>query len=102
MQQTGDSVISCIVLSLAAANTQDTIQFFSSPQSTGQGETYLGQITVRTNRLGSASFSASSLPLALGQIITATATDSNGNTSKFSNGLKERFPIIIKVPGRAL
>ena len=38
----------------------------------------------------------------IGKSITATATDSNGNTSVFSNGVQERFPIIIRPPGRAL
>jgi parallel beta-helix repeat protein len=67
-----------------------TIQFFSSPKlSAGghaQGKTYLGQITVSTNSAGMASFTAN-FTVKEGQIISATATDPNGNTSEFSNGL---------------
>ena len=67
-----------------------TVQFFSSPKlgagGHAQGKTYLGQITVTTNIHGLATFTAN-LTIKAGQIISATATDPNGNTSQFSNGL---------------
>lgn len=51
----------------------------------GEGETYLGAATVTTDANGDVSFSVT-LPTMVpaGQIITATATDPDGNTSEFS------------------
>jgi Right handed beta helix region/PKD domain len=51
----------------------------------GEGETYLGSTDVTTDGSGNASFSAI-LPadLSSGDVVTATATDSGGNTSGFS------------------
>jgi hypothetical protein len=64
-----------------------TIQLFSSPEvdpsGFGEGETFLGQKTVKTNKKGRASFTFVSSASA-GQFVTATATDSVGNTSEFS------------------
>jgi len=67
-----------------------TIQFFSNPVANvptgfGEGETFLGQRAVRTNRRGNASFTFATT-LAAGQVVTATATDASGNTSEFSQG----------------
>ncbi|MEO1654459.1 MAG: right-handed parallel beta-helix repeat-containing protein, partial [Bacteroidota bacterium] len=51
----------------------------------GEGETFLGFTTVNTDSNGDASFSVPlSLRVADGAFITATATDSNGNTSEFA------------------
>jgi hypothetical protein len=69
-----------------------TIQFFSSPTADpsgfGDGVTFLGQKTVRTDRRGKVSFtfapSSLSAALSAGDIVTATATDPVGNTSEFS------------------
>ena len=64
-----------------------TIQFFANASADvsgyGQGETYLGEIT---NVQGISTFNNVVLPPAPpGEpVITATATDSNGNTSEFS------------------
>jgi hypothetical protein len=43
------------------------------------------QKTVKTNRKGKATFTFIA-PFGAGQIITATATDSTGNTPEFSQG----------------
>ncbi len=66
-----------------------TIQFFSNttadPSGYGQGQTYLGSISVKTDSSGNATFSATfNFSLATGLAISATATDPNGNTSEFS------------------
>ncbi len=60
-----------------------TIQFFSNPALTDQGKTFLGQVNVKTNRKGKASFSFLGPAVDTGQQITATATGSEG-TSEFS------------------
>ena len=65
-----------------------TIQFFSSPSGEDEGETFLGQTKVRTNRQGQASFSFElTESLLLVDRITATATGPGGNTSEFSDPL---------------
>jgi len=70
-------------------STQYTLEFFHSgscdPSGFGEGESFLGSTTVETDAGGNASFSvefAESVPA--GRFITATATDSAGNTSEFS------------------
>jgi titin len=67
-----------------------TIEFFSNPTSSAQGETYLGSTTVTVAGNGTATFSGVTFTTALtakGQFITATATDASGDTSEFSGGL---------------
>ncbi len=55
------------------------------PQGYVQGENYLGSLQVTTDGSGNATFSTD-VPFVLqpGQVVTATATDPNGNTSEFS------------------
>jgi hypothetical protein len=81
------------------SNTTYRLEFFSTPKDqtiTGlEGKTYLGWIDVTTDASGNASFEPTiGTPLGLGQLITATATDPNGNTSEFSAPLEITF-----VPG---
>jgi hypothetical protein len=51
---------------------------------TDQGKTFLGQVSVTTNRRGKASFSYRGPAVDTGQQITATATGADG-TSEFSD-----------------
>jgi parallel beta-helix repeat protein len=61
------------------ANTSD------DPSGHGEGERYLGAITVTTDGDGNASFDAIlTAATTTGEFITATATDPDGNTSEFS------------------
>ena len=79
-------------------STQSTslfIEFFSDsscdPSGNGEGRTFLGEQTVITNGNVSVNFEvllATSVPP--GQFITATATDSSGNTSEFSRCVQVR------------
>ena len=67
-----------------------TVQFFSSPAPNfptgfGEGETFIGQKRVTTNRKGRAAFTFSTT-LSAGQVVTATATNAGGSTSEFSQG----------------
>ena len=74
-------------------DTAFTIQLFASAVADtsgfGEGQTYLGQVTnVTTDGSGNASFTAVVAAEPSGQsVITATATDPNGNTSEFSQAL---------------
>jgi titin len=75
-----------------------TLQFFASPAGNalgfGEGDVYLGQTTLTLGSLCSSNF-AVDLPgtVSSGWVITATATDSNNNTSEFSAWLP-----VIPVP----
>jgi CSLREA domain-containing protein len=71
------------------ANTQFTLEFFSSPtcdgSAFGEGETYLGSIQVNTNGIGDAAIDtvlAATTPV--GHVVTSTATAPDGSTSEFS------------------
>ncbi len=65
-------------------NKQFTVQFFSNPVS-NEGKKFIGQKSFTTNKNGNVSITFSpAQKVAVGQNVTATATDPNGNTSEFS------------------
>ncbi|MGH9882660.1 MAG: right-handed parallel beta-helix repeat-containing protein, partial [Pyrinomonadaceae bacterium] len=71
------------------ANSTFRLEFFSSvtpdPTAHGEGETFLGFTDVTTDGSGNVSSTFTSpLTVPLGNVISATATDSNGDTSEFS------------------
>jgi len=70
----------------AAVNTKYVIEFFASPAAdpsgAGEGQEFLGSTTATTDPNGNASFTFAS-PNG-DNIVTATATDPNNNTSEFS------------------
>jgi uncharacterized repeat protein (TIGR01451 family) len=73
----------------STASATFTLQFFANdacdPSGNGEGQLFLGATTVTTNASGNATFTASlSGAAAVGQFVTATATDAAGNTSEFS------------------
>ena len=71
----------------STADTTFTVELFSNPSGSSEGQTFLGWITVTTDSTGLATFSATlATSLPPGQVITATATDPLGDTSEFSNG----------------
>jgi uncharacterized repeat protein (TIGR01451 family) len=63
------------------------VQFFQNPacdpSGSGEGQTFLGEVTINTDASGLGTFNATFLGVA-GGFATATATDSQGNTSEFS------------------
>ncbi|MFN0109640.1 MAG: FG-GAP-like repeat-containing protein [Blastocatellia bacterium] len=70
-------------------NTTFTIQFFSNtacdPSGNGEGQIFKGETTVTTNGSGNANINFTPpFLLTVGEFITTTATDPNGNTSEFS------------------
>ncbi len=73
----------------SAANATYAIDFFASASGDasgfGEGQRYLGAISVSTDGSGNASFnSALAAATTAGEVVTATATDQSGNTSEFS------------------
>ncbi len=76
----------------STANTTFRVEFFANSAldstSFGEGEQFLGFTTVTTDASGNVSFTEI-LPTAVpvGQLITATVTDSDNNTSEFSAGV---------------
>jgi hypothetical protein len=86
------------------ANTSFTIQFFSNSTADasgyGEGQTFIGSITVTTNASCNASFTfntASAVPVS--SFITATATDPSNNTSEFSQAFQVTPPTSIEFAG---
>ncbi len=71
----------------SAANTQFVLDFFVNSQcnasGNGEGKTFIGFTNVTTVG-NNASFSLNVPVLPLGAVVTATATDQQGNTSEFS------------------
>ncbi|HEX8071742.1 MAG TPA: FG-GAP-like repeat-containing protein [Pyrinomonadaceae bacterium] len=73
----------------STANTQFTMEFFSNPScdasGNGEGQTFLGSTTVTTDASGNATINATlASATTVGEVVTATATDPQGNTSEFS------------------
>lgn len=65
------------------------LDFYASavcdPSGHGEGDRYLGTIRVVTDAAGDAPFSATlATEVSASEVVTATATDANGNTSEFS------------------
>ena len=77
------------VLNTTPATTGYVIEFFNNAacdgSGNGEGKTYLGSVTTGiTDGSGNVFFTFNPATLSPGDIVTATATDSNGNTSEFS------------------
>jgi hypothetical protein len=73
----------------SAPNSTFTLDFYANtlpdPSGYGQGQTYLGSTTVTTDGSGHANFTTAVVAAPAGQqFVSATATDSVGNTSEFS------------------
>jgi RHS repeat-associated protein/uncharacterized repeat protein (TIGR01451 family) len=79
----------------SAANTSFRIEFFANdaadPSGFGEGQTFIGATMVLTDAAGHVQFAAIfPIGLAIGKLVTATATPSGQSTSEFS----------LAVPGR--
>lgn len=72
------------------------LEFFANAQcgetGYGEGQTYLGATGVTTSG-HNATFSVSFPGIGIGQVVTATATDPNGNTSEFSQCKQVTAPV---------
>ena len=74
----------------SSANTTFTLDFFSNPScdasGNGEGRTFLGSASVMTSGTGNVTFDVNiAASASVGQSITATATNPQGDTSEFSN-----------------
>ncbi|MEM8639921.1 MAG: S8 family serine peptidase [Cyanobacteria bacterium P01_G01_bin.54] len=69
-------------------NTTYMLEFFSNPDNDGEGQTFIGSQQVTTNAAGNANFTANLPGTAVGQFLTATATDADENTSEFSSAIE--------------
>jgi hypothetical protein len=74
---------------ISTPNTTFRLEFFANAACDalfhGEGQTYIGTTNVTTDNAGNASFGPLSFSVPSGRsIITATATDPDGNTSEFS------------------
>lgn len=68
----------------SAPSTSFLLQFFANQPSNKPGQKFLGTQTVTTNSAGDSTFQFHfPVATAAGDFVTATATDSNGNTSEF-------------------
>lgn len=70
---------------LSTPNTSFTVEFFDNPSGGHEGKRFIGQRTVSTGSGGGSTFAfRPAARVAVGNTITATATNSNGSTSEFS------------------
>ena len=80
-----------------------TVDFYASaaadPSGFGEGQRWLGAITVHTDAAGTASFDVVVTAVTtLGEFVSSTATDAAGNTSEFSGSREIQFhPVQIDV-----
>jgi hypothetical protein len=83
------------------ASTSFVLEFFASPacdsSGNGPGKTFLGSTTVTTDASFNASFVVV-LPRSAPGVLTATATDPNGNTSEFSPCVPIVFGVVSGQP----
>ena len=81
----------------SAPNTIFRLDFYSSPvgdpSGYGEGQTHIGWTEVTTDANGDVGFYVSiGIVVPAGHVITATATDPDGNTSEFSNWIATASP----------
>jgi len=85
----------------SVASTTYRIEFFANdtinPTGYGEGQIFLGFKNVTTNGSGNVSFSQSFSQIGVGQRVTATATDPNGNTSEFSGAIGQLLNISTRM-----
>lgn len=78
-----------------------TLEFFSSPAADpsgfGEGAQWEGTTSVLTDASGHATFSVPIVPAVLaGRVVTAIATDPNGNSSEFSGAAVQTVPVELQ------
>jgi T5SS/PEP-CTERM-associated repeat protein len=86
----------------SGTNAGYRLEFFSNPScdesGNGEGQTFLGFTNVTTDGSGNANFALTLANPSGGAVFTATATDTNGNTSEFSACASVSGPCTIVCP----
>ncbi|MBL8821820.1 MAG: PKD domain-containing protein [Planctomycetia bacterium] len=87
-----------------AASTTLTLEFFANttadPSGYGEGERFLGYTTITTDSNGQASYDVVLPSMTVsGEAISATATDSSGNTSEFSRTVLTNLAPVAQANG---
>jgi T5SS/PEP-CTERM-associated repeat protein len=86
----------------SSTNAVYRLEFFSNPScdasGNGEGQTFLGFTNVTTDASGNANFAVTLANPGGGAVFTATATDTNGNTSEFSACASVSGPCTIVCP----
>jgi T5SS/PEP-CTERM-associated repeat protein len=86
----------------SGTNAAFRLEFFSNPScddsGNGEGQAFLGFTNVTTDASGSANFALTLANPSGGAVFTATATDTNGNTSEFSACASVSGPCTIVCP----
>jgi hypothetical protein len=89
---TTDGISTTVTGTLSSTpNTTFTLEFFANSVNdpSGSGEQFLGSVVVTTDADGNASFTVTfAVAIDPGMFLTATATDSANNTSRFSAGVE--------------
>ncbi len=93
----------------STANATFTLDFYLNPvadtSNFGEGKTYLGAMNVTTNGSGNATFTfVPPITLPTNQFVVATATNTNGDTSEFSQNRQIAGPLAanVNIQGRVL
>jgi hypothetical protein len=86
----------------SVASSTYRLEFFANvacdASGYGEGRTFIGIQSVTTDSSGNASFNATFAALPVGQsVVTATATDSGGSTSEFSQCVTAALPVAFTV-----
>ncbi len=85
----------------SSANGDYLLQFFANTacddSGSGEGETWLGSLPVITDANGDAAFTFNFTPMPGKSFVTATATDTTGNTSAFSPCQRIRVIPVVSV-----
>lgn len=76
------------------ANKTYRVEFFAN---SSQGQSFLGSTDVTTDANGNAAFNFIAPQIGANQYVTATATDSNGNTSEFSTAIGQPLNIATRL-----
>jgi len=100
--QSGNTSVAVAGTLDSTPNTRFRLEFFASrqcdPSKFGEGETFLGSVTVTTDAKGSAAFQFGDyLYNPVGPYVTVTATDPDGNTSEFSACKVDTRPRVLAV-----
>ena len=97
----GQTTITGTLNQSVSPNTTFRIEFFANDTDPlglpAEGQQFIGFVSTNTDAGGAANFSPS-LPVSvsIGRIVTATATDSLGNTSEFSAGVSTTLPVRLQ------